>query len=155
MEDLPWLIQFLTYGIYFFSMGMSYLREYGQRLLRLIRNEKTEIDIDKKNGYAPICNENHLFFEKWGYRRMEDLFNRPVKGLPGAWIDVMVREGDPMENVPLKISGKTHRCLNLGSYNYLGFAENDTNITEEVINSLQMFGVSCVFILPLVYLTCS
>lgn len=43
-----------------------------------------------------------------------------------------------MEMVP----GKTRRCLNLASYNYLGFAAQDDYCTPRVIEALKRFGVS-------------
>jgi serine palmitoyltransferase len=40
--------------------------------------------------------------------------------------------------------GTKKRCLNLASYNYLGFASNDGPILDKVIASVKKFGVSCV-----------
>lgn len=142
LEDMPWMIQFLTYTVYLVSMAFSYFQEYTLRIMRRVQKRKTESDIDYENGYAPLCNPNSLFFVRWSYRRVEDLFNRPVSGLPGGYIDVMMRQGDPMEGKPLRLDGTLKRCLNLGSYNYLGFAENDTPITDSVINSVKKYGTS-------------
>lgn len=43
---------------------------------------------------------------------------------------------------PMKLTGHTKRCLNLGSYNYLGFASKDDYCTPRVQSSLDQFGVS-------------
>ena len=148
LEDMPWMIQFLTYTVYLVSMAFSYFQEYTLRIMRRVQKRKTESDIDYENGYAPLCNPNSLFFVRWSYRRVEDLFNRPVSGLPGGYIDVMMRQGDPMEGKPLRLDGTLKRCLNLGSYNYLGFAENDTPITDSVINSVKKYGTSGLSLSP-------
>ena len=43
---------------------------------------------------------------------------------------------------PLVRTGQTRHCLNLGSYNYLGFGGIDAHCTPEVIGTLQKHGVS-------------
>ncbi len=42
----------------------------------------------------------------------------------------------------LEPTGKLHRCLNLGSYNYLGFAAQDEYCTPRVLDTLHEWGVS-------------
>ena len=37
-------------------------------------------------------------------------------------------------------TGKVRRCLNLGSYNYLGFADTDEFCTPRVLDSLDALG---------------
>lgn len=41
---------------------------------------------------------------------------------------------------PLDLTGEKHRCLNLGSYNYLGFASSDEYCTPRVLDTLKRFG---------------
>src|SRR5690348_1701321 len=40
-------------------------------------------------------------------------------------------------------TGEQKKCLNLASYNYLGFAENKGPVVDSVINSMQKFGHAC------------
>lgn len=40
----------------------------------------------------------------------------------------------------LALTGKTQRCLNLGSYNYLGFANQDPYCTPHVLEALDTYG---------------
>ncbi|KAH8057364.1 serine C-palmitoyltransferase [Aureococcus anophagefferens] len=47
----------------------------------------------------------------------------PICSSPSAWITVQSRATDPATK-ELEKTGKTQRCLNLGSYNYLGFADD-------------------------------
>lgn len=42
----------------------------------------------------------------------------------------------------LKVTGRTRRCLNLGSYNYLGFAAADEYCTPRVLDTLAEWGMS-------------
>jgi 7-keto-8-aminopelargonate synthetase-like enzyme len=39
-------------------------------------------------------------------------------------------------------TGETRRCINLGSYNYLGFAASDEYCTPRVLATLHKAGVS-------------
>jgi 7-keto-8-aminopelargonate synthetase-like enzyme len=45
-------------------------------------------------------------------------------------------------STPLELTGRTQRCLNLGSYNYLGFAAADEYCTPRVLDTLAECGVS-------------
>jgi len=141
LNDLPWMIQFLTYGIYVVVMAFSYSQEYVYQFKRWLCKQKSLSQLEKEQGYAPLLNENNLFFEKWCVTRMADLFNRAIASLPGDHIEVMCRDGTSWEG-NMRFNGKTQRCINLGSYNYLGFAENDTQITRDDINALRQFGTS-------------
>lgn len=42
----------------------------------------------------------------------------------------------------LNVTGRTRRCLNLGSYNYLGFAAADEYCTPRVLDTLADWGMS-------------
>ena len=48
----------------------------------------------------------------------------------------------PFRTRDLKLTGKTTRCLNLGSYNYLGFAAADEYCTPRVLEAMARWGVS-------------
>jgi len=62
------------------------------------------------------------------YALIEDTFNRPIASEPNDWIDCIIREHDPNYKgffPKLLLTDQTKRCLNLGSYNYLGFGGVD------------------------------
>jgi len=74
-----------------------------------------------------------------------DCFNRPVASPPGAWIDVMRRtdlSGRALSTELVLEGGPHHACLNLGSYNYLGFAACDPYCTPRALAALESWGVS-------------
>ncbi len=86
-------------------------------------------------GYAPLCKDYEDFYTRRMYMRIHDVFNRPIASAPDAWIDVVERERTPGSLVSqpvLRPTGATRRCLNLGSYNYLGFAAADPYCTQRV-----------------------
>lgn len=71
----------------------------------------------------------------------QDLFARPVTGAPGARITVMERTRDS-DSAPLQLTEGRKELLNLGSYNYLGFAAQDPYCTPRVLECQQQLGWS-------------
>lgn len=92
-------------------------------------------------GYAPLFVEGDYFYIKWLYKRISDAWDRPITNVPGTYIDVLERQGIDM-NSSYTFTGKKLRCLNLGSYNYLGFAQNSGPVLEEAVKSVKEFAVS-------------
>ena len=45
-------------------------------------------------------------------------------------------------NWTFKFTGKCKQVLNLGSYNYLGFAENNGKCANESIEAIKKYGVA-------------
>ncbi|RRT66025.1 hypothetical protein B296_00032310 [Ensete ventricosum] len=98
---------------------------------------------------------------RWAW---QDCFARPIASAPDAWIDVVERYSndnnktlqyvrrnslpnstveDVSDSVALTRCSRTStasRCLNLGSYNYLGFAAGDEYCTPRVIESLKKYA---------------
>jgi serine palmitoyltransferase len=72
----------------------------------------------------PLVTGRVAFFERRMYREFKDCWNRPVAGEPGPRIAVI----DP--------TGVAKMCINLGSYNYLGFGGYDSVCTEAAIDAL-------------------
>ncbi|GAM19483.1 hypothetical protein SAMD00019534_026580 [Acytostelium subglobosum LB1] len=91
-------------------------------------------------GYAPLFVEFEYFYQLRLYGRIKDCWDRPIASLPGAWIDVMLRTNNHYTK-PLSLTGVKKRCLNLGSYNYLGFADNQGPVAESAISSLYKYGI--------------
>ncbi|EGG22099.1 serine C-palmitoyltransferase subunit [Cavenderia fasciculata] len=90
-------------------------------------------------GYAPLFVEFEYFYQRRLYGRIRDCWDRPICSMPGAWIDVMLRANKHYSD-PLLLTGEKKRCLNLGSYNYLGFAQNEGPIAESVVESIYQYG---------------
>uniref|UniRef100_M4DSS4 Aminotransferase class I/classII large domain-containing protein n=1 Tax=Brassica campestris TaxID=3711 RepID=M4DSS4_BRACM len=72
---------------------------------------------------------------------MKDCFARPIASAPDAWFDMVERDWNDGEKV-IDRTTKRRRCLNLGSYNYLGFGSFDEYCTPRVIESLKKFSAS-------------
>ena len=98
--------------------------------------------IGKKAG-PPIFTGWVVFYTRRLYRRIEDCWNRPICGEASSSIDVCVRARKGAgDGAPLEMTGEKLHCLNLGSYNYLGFGGFAPICTKEVIDALRTYGVS-------------
>jgi serine palmitoyltransferase len=95
-------------------------------------------------GYAPLLQSWENFYTRRLYHRIQDCWNRPVCSSPGATIDIVCRSSKD-GNKTLSPDGNVDAgFLNLGSYNYLGFADDWINTcSKDVIGSLDDFNVNC------------
>ena len=95
-----------------------------------------------KPGYSILLKSWESFFTNRVYHRIQDCWGRPLSSAPGSYVEVMERSSSD-KNMTLKVTGKTKRCLNLGSYDYLGFA-NDWKQTcrDEVVAAVRKWPLS-------------
>ena len=95
-----------------------------------------------KTGYSLLLKSWESFFTRRLYHRIQDCWGRPIASSPGSHIDVMERKS-PDNNCTMEVTGKTKRCINVGSYNYLGFADDwKETCAESVLNTLEQWPVS-------------
>ncbi|MEW5301168.1 MAG: hypothetical protein WDW36_004044 [Sanguina aurantia] len=134
---------FLTSCCTLFMMGLLFLLGRIRDLLATLTGHTFD---STKKGYAPVKDQGDDFYRRRLYKRMVDCWNRPICSAPDAWIDVLERtdiEGSSgLHQDELELTGTSRRCLNLGSYNYLGFAASDVYCTPRVIETLDEYGVS-------------
>eukprot|EP00246_Nothoceros_aenigmaticus_P004460 TRINITY_DN16000_c0_g1_i1.p1 TRINITY_DN16000_c0_g1~~TRINITY_DN16000_c0_g1_i1.p1 ORF type:complete len:491 (+),score=85.95 TRINITY_DN16000_c0_g1_i1:234-1706(+) len=129
---IPYLVALTTYISYGLLFVFGHMRDFFRHFSKKQETPK---------GYAPLCRDFEDFYTRRLYHRIQDCFNRPIASAPNAWIDVIERVS-PDHNKTLLRTDKIRRCLNLGSYNYLGFAASDEYCTPRVIESLEMFSPS-------------
>ena len=93
-------------------------------------------------GFAVLLKAWESFFTRRLYHRIQDCWGRPIASAPGARIRVMERHSTN-ENCTLQLTGRLLDCLNLGSYNYLGFADDwAVSCKKEVLSGLDQWPVS-------------
>lgn len=99
-------------------------------------------DNTRKNGYALLFKSWESFYTRRLYHRIQDCWNRPIASSPGAHIEVMERVSHD-SNCSLATTGRTIKCLNVGSYNYLGFADDwKETCRDDVVGALDKWPVS-------------
>ena len=90
---------------------------------------------------APIRQDYEDFYTRRMFYRIHDCWNRPLGSAPDAYVDVLDRT--PVRGqAPLTLTGSSTRALNLGSYNYLGFAAHDEYCTPRVLATLESDGIA-------------
>ncbi|XP_061730161.1 serine palmitoyltransferase 2 [Cydia pomonella] len=81
----------------------------------------------KREGYAPLYNPFDQFYSRYVYRRVRHCFNRPVCSTPEAEITLKERATDDY-NWTFRFTGRELKCVNLGSYNYLGYRGGNADV---------------------------
>lgn len=135
-HSIPLKIQFLTYLGYTILLFFGYMRETFRRLFPAFTTN-TEV------GYARLVRDFDDFYQRRFYTRIRDCWNRPINSRPSRIIGLMERQSSDY-NKTFTFTGRTIPCVNMGSYNYLGFADEIPYIRDQVIQSIEQFGVgSC------------
>eukprot|EP00054_Salpingoeca_dolichothecata_P037295 m.10439 g.10439 ORF g.10439 m.10439 type:complete len:515 (+) comp7410_c0_seq1:102-1646(+) len=138
-EKTPLYIAVLTFVGYGLLFVFGHLRDF----LRSTSLERSKLpkEAEKQKDFVPLYKDFESFFTRNLYMRIRDCWNRPISGVPGAYVELAERESDDY-NYSFRPTGEKKSYLNLGSYNYLGFAENHGPCAEAVIESTKKYGVS-------------
>ncbi|TYZ63620.1 hypothetical protein PybrP1_011868 [[Pythium] brassicae (nom. inval.)] len=137
-DSVPIVAAILCYIQYAVLITFGHLREQSGRLFGGSRYKNTS-----RAGFAPLLVAFENFYTKRIYHRLQDVFNRPVAGAPGAHIDLIERYSYDENKTLHNKEGAVQHCTNLGSYNYLGFADDWLNTcSETVLPVVQQFGLA-------------
>jgi len=134
-EGINILQMCLVYLGYILMYLCGHMWEKWAKLVAMVTGKQPSYTHTTPEGYAPLFVESDSFYIRWLYKRISDAWDRPITNIPGAYIDVLEREGHNMNN-SYSFTGKKLKCLNLGSYNYLGFAQNDGPVLESSVKLL-------------------
>ncbi|CAJ1953323.1 unnamed protein product [Sphenostylis stenocarpa] len=134
MISIPYLTALTTYFSYGLLFAFGQFRDFFRKIFDWCSSNNLQ-------GYAPICLGLEDFYIRRLYLRIQDCFGRPIASAPDAWFDVVERFSND-NNKTLKRTDKLSRCLNLGSYNYLGFAAADEYCTPRVVDTLKKYSPS-------------
>ncbi|XP_014259415.1 serine palmitoyltransferase 2 isoform X2 [Cimex lectularius] len=130
-EQVPLYTAVMTYLGFYILMFLGYVNQ-------LFFSPKVATEMNR-DGYVPLYDRFERFYLRYVYRRVRDCWNKPICSVPGA--EVVVKERVTHDyGWTFEFTGENRRCLNLGSYNYLGFAENNGKCAEESIQSLKKYG---------------
>ncbi|KAK9507490.1 hypothetical protein O3M35_007339 [Rhynocoris fuscipes] len=130
-EQAPLVTAVLTYLGFYILMFLGYIN--------LIFFTPKEEDEKGREGYAPLYDRFERFYLRYVYRRVRDCWNKPISSVPGA--EVVLKERITKDyGWTFEFTGKETPCLNLSSYNYLGFAESDGQCAEDAIAVLREQG---------------
>ena len=119
--------------LYFLGVLIAYLREY---ITKLFSKDGTP------EGYAPLFSDFDSFWLRRLYVRISDCWNRPISSGPGAWIDVITRKQKGLYSLDYELTDERIRCLNLASYNYLGFGDGHPKCNAALVDSTKTYSVN-------------
>ncbi|XP_015273828.1 PREDICTED: serine palmitoyltransferase 2 [Gekko japonicus] len=141
-EETPMLVAVLTYVGYGVLTLFGYLRDF----LRYWKIETCHNTTDREEqlDFVPLYQDFENFYTRNLYMRIRDSWNRPICSVPGARVDMMERVSHDY-NWTFKYTGKVIKdVINLGSYNYLGYAQNNGPLRESAAKVLAQYGAgSC------------
>ncbi|EFJ46984.1 hypothetical protein VOLCADRAFT_92508 [Volvox carteri f. nagariensis] len=96
--------------------------------------------------FGKIRDALYFLFHPFQVKGKMDCWNRPICSAPNAWVDVMERrrakDTTGVDFAQIVPTGGHTRCLNLSSYNYLGFAAFDPYCTPRVVTTIEELGIS-------------
>ncbi|CAF1459312.1 unnamed protein product [Rotaria magnacalcarata] len=138
-EETPLYAAVLTYISYAILCLFGWLRDFLRQ--SNIETKRGAIDPNASLGFVPLYQSYESFYTRNMYTRVRDIFNRPIASVPGPQFELTERLSDDY-NWTYRFTGKTIRAINLGSYNYLGFAEKTGPCATESMNAIKSFGIA-------------
>uniref|UniRef100_A0A8C3IFY7 serine C-palmitoyltransferase n=1 Tax=Chrysemys picta bellii TaxID=8478 RepID=A0A8C3IFY7_CHRPI len=137
-EQAPMYVAVLTYLGFGVGTIFGYLRDF----MRACGLERCNLaaEREEQKDFVPLYQDFENFYTRNLYMRIRDNWNRPICSVPGPQFDLMERVTDDF-NWTFRFTGRTIKdVINMGSYNYLGFAETDANALKTVADVLQNYG---------------
>ncbi|KAL7414894.1 pyridoxal phosphate-dependent transferase [Mrakia frigida] len=136
-DEPPYYVFLTTYISYLLLISIGHLRDFfGKKFYPAYYKDLIPYD-----GYAALNSDFDSFYTRRLKTRLDDCFGKPVTGVPGRSIVTFDRTSDD-SNLNFKYSGEKTRCLNISSYNYLGFAAATGGCADAVEESIRRYGVS-------------
>jgi serine palmitoyltransferase len=121
-------------------------------ILGFVREAVWTISLKKSNHHKEAWNSIWWkeFFTQHMYRRIEECWGRPIASAPTSEFKVCIRErpnsgfiGQLLHGFrPLRLTGEQRKCINMASYNYLGFGGVDKDCTPACVEAVKKYGVS-------------
>jgi serine palmitoyltransferase len=137
-DEPPYYYLITTYISYLILIIFGHVRDFfGKKFKPEQYKQLREYD-----GYAPLNSDFDNFYIRRLQLRINDLFRRPVTGVPGRFITLLDRTSDDF-NLSFKLTGTTTQTLNLSSYNYLGFAQAEGECADTAELAIKKYGISC------------
>ncbi|XP_065332339.1 serine palmitoyltransferase 2 [Cloeon dipterum] len=92
-----------------------------------------------RQGYVPLYDRFESFYSRYVYRRLRDCWNIPICGCPGSEVTIKDRVTHDC-GWTFEYTGTQSTALNLGSYNYLGFAQAEGSCSEDSAVKIKELG---------------
>lgn len=138
-DHIPWLTAITTFFAYIQAIVMGHFHEIWHRMIIRSKMFRTE------PNFIPLISPKEYFYTRWMFGRIRDCWDRPLCSTPGGQIEILERKilcGRPwFMDDKVEFTGRRTTAVNLGSYNYLGFAQKDGPCIDAVVDSVKKYGV--------------
>jgi hypothetical protein len=118
IAEIPYLVALSTYLSWTILFVVGHIRDVLAKLFW----GGTHPAAKAAPGYAELRQDYEDFYTRRAYYRVIDCFERPVVSAPGRTLTIKMRSSKPGQQQAPQLTGETRTVINLGSYNYLGFA---------------------------------
>lgn len=135
-DEPPYFIFLATLLSYFILIIIGHIRDFFGKMFK----PKDYEDLVQKDGYAPWYDGFENFYVRRLQLRIDDCFARPIHGAPGRFIKCFERKKAKKHGYIY--TGESVECLNLSSYNYLGFAQSRGVCTDYALKTVEKYGSS-------------
>ncbi|VDK80566.1 unnamed protein product [Litomosoides sigmodontis] len=134
---------FLTSLSVYFCWTVLMIFAFFRELLRRHSIEKNFAAVERpeQKDFVPLFSEFEAIYERNCYMRVRDVFERPITSVPGATVNLLDRSSEDY-NWTYKYEGTETEVINVGSYNYMGFAETNGSCGKEVAGIIDEQGLS-------------
>jgi serine palmitoyltransferase len=141
-EDIPVFTLVWTYFAFILGICLAHFRNFTAYLSVITGRGEEDPAFSCQEGHAPLLKAKEYFYTRYFFGRLRDCWDRPICSRPGAMFDLMGREFDGSLYGSFQYTGEKTRAINLGSYNYLGFAENAGKCIDDTIHAVNKYGIS-------------
>lgn len=135
-DEPPYYIYIATYVNYLILIIIGHIRDAFGKVFK----PQDYQDLIEQNGYAPWYDGFENFYVRRLKLRIDDCFARPIHGAPGRYIKLFERK--MIGKGEYEFTGQSVECLNLSSYNYLGFAQSLGVCTDLALDVVDRYGTS-------------
>jgi len=137
-EEVPMFIALVTYMGWGIIILIGYVKEFLLSFIaKFVPSQNPE---SGRNGYAPLYGSFESFYTRNVYIPIRDCWNKPISSVPGA--EVVLKDRVTKDNGwTFEFTGTFTKCLNMGSYNYLGFAECNGPCARSSQKSIDSMGI--------------
>ncbi|MCJ1418637.1 serine palmitoyltransferase, long chain base subunit [Xylographa parallela] len=137
LDEPPYYYLLTTYISYLILIMFGHIRDFFGKRFRKERYRH----LQARDGYAPLNSDFDNFYVRRLKMRINDIFARPIVGVPGRYITLLDRKSDD-HNLHFQLTGTTTETLNMSSYNYLGFAQSEGPCADTVEETVKRYGLS-------------
>lgn len=127
-------------------LGIFIISFYGmiRDFLQSIFPEKHRLrDSKDMKGFTNLYSSSEAFITANIFMRIRDCWNKPISSCPGRSVKVMERtQVIPNWWYKYNYTGKSFDCINMSSYNYLGFAETHGPCSDASISAVDCASYS-------------